>query len=123
MGSKKTYLIAAATVTAVAAIVIYFSVDPAEASWMPKCLFYQLTGYKCAGCGSQRAIHALLHGDLTAAWNFNALLVVAIAPLLFLAWLELRRTRHPRLYARIHTPAAIAATATAIIAWTIFRNL
>ena len=41
----------------------------------PKCLFFSLTGLQCPGCGSQRALHSLLHLDLVAALRYNAYMV------------------------------------------------
>jgi hypothetical protein len=50
---------------------------------LPPCPVFALTGLFCPGCGSTRAMHALLHGDLPRAFAMNPLMVVAI-PLLAL---------------------------------------
>lgn len=52
-------------------------------SVLPPCSFHALTGLYCPGCGSTRALHALLHGDVTQAMAMNPLLVIAL-PLLAL---------------------------------------
>lgn len=69
-----------ALVVAVIAAVVYGMFDPASSAYFPRCGFKVLTGYDCPGCGSQRALHALLHGDISAAWGYNAFLV-ALLPL------------------------------------------
>src|SRR5699024_8703616 len=54
----------------------------------PPCLVYHLTGLYCPGCGSSRAVHALLDGDLRLALRNNAVIVIA-APLVaagFVVW-------------------------------------
>lgn len=48
------------------------------------CLFTNLTGYHCPGCGMTRAVFCVLHGELAEAWACNRLVVV-VFPLL--AWL------------------------------------
>lgn len=73
-------------VGAVAAIAVYFAVDPAGSVWFPKCPLLLATGLECPGCGSQRAVHALLHGDLRGAIESNVLFVVAIPYLLGTLW-------------------------------------
>jgi hypothetical protein len=45
------------------------------------CVFHQVTGLYCPGCGGTRAMHALVHFDLAGALAMNALPFVA-APLL-----------------------------------------
>ena len=37
--------------------------------WGIPCLFHQFTGLSCPGCGTQRALFALLHGHPLAAWH------------------------------------------------------
>lgn len=68
-----------------AAILFWF--DPSHYHFYPTCLFYRTTGLMCPGCGSLRALHQLLHGNLAAAFRFNPLLVLALPAL---AWLGLR---------------------------------
>jgi hypothetical protein len=45
------------------------------------CVFHQVTGLYCPGCGGTRAMHALVHFDLPGALAMNALPFIA-APLL-----------------------------------------
>jgi hypothetical protein len=63
---------------------IYFNYNPATNVWFPKCPFLLATGLKCPGCGSQRAVHALLHFDFHGAFASNALLIVSIPYILLL---------------------------------------
>ncbi len=52
--------------------------DPTEVRWFPRCLFHELTGFDCPGCGTARAIHAAARGDFAAALRFNAVLAIAL---------------------------------------------
>lgn len=68
-------------ITAAGAILLlYFFVEPRNGN-LPKCLFHELTGLYCPGCGGQRSLHALLHGHILAAISYN-LLFVLLMPLL-----------------------------------------
>ena len=51
--------------------VFYYAIDPARNVWVPKCAFHTLTGFSCPACGSQRVLHALLHGRWQEALAFN----------------------------------------------------
>jgi hypothetical protein len=73
--------LALASALGCAAILFWF--DPSQSRFYPRCLFQEATGLLCPGCGSLRAIHQLLHGNLAAALRFNALLVVSLP---VLAW-------------------------------------
>jgi hypothetical protein len=64
-----------ATITAALAAVLY-RFDPDKCSFYPICLFHSTTGLLCPGCGSLRALHQLLHGNIVAAFRFNPLLVL-----------------------------------------------
>ena len=55
-----------------AGAVAYF--DPTTAGFFPVCPLYSMTGFACPGCGLTRGFHALFHGDLLGALDYNALL-------------------------------------------------
>lgn len=59
-------------------IILYKIFDPYNSDYFPKCPFRELTGYKCPGCGSQRAIHYLLNFEIIPALKENVLLVLSI---------------------------------------------
>lgn len=44
------------------------------------CLFREVTGFYCPGCGSGRVVRALLGFDVAAAWRANPLALVALPP-------------------------------------------
>lgn len=62
---------------------IYAGFDPSTNPLFPKCPFYQMTDYKCPGCGSQRAIHDILNLNIGSAWRHNPLILISIPYLLF----------------------------------------
>jgi hypothetical protein len=74
--------------------VVLFLVNPVQCWWLPSCAFHKLTGLYCPGCGSTRAIHALLHGDVASAARFNILAVCGL-PALGLIVLWRRAAIHP----------------------------
>jgi hypothetical protein len=49
-----------------------------QALHLPGCPFFELTGLQCPGCGSTRAVNALLHGSFAKAWHYNALAVLLL---------------------------------------------
>lgn len=102
---------------------LYFIFNPVDSEWAPKCAFHALTGYDCPGCGSQRMLHALLHGDIAGAWRANAFILCLIPLLALMLWSASFRTRHPRLYAVLNSPLAIITVTAALIIWTIARNI
>jgi len=57
--------------------VLFFLLDPAKHDLFPRCIFNSLTGYYCPGCGSQRAIHSLLHLDFAGVVSYNFLFIPA----------------------------------------------
>lgn len=65
---------------------VYFRLDPAQYPF-PRCPVHWLTGWHCPGCGTQRAVHALLHGQVGQAVGFN-LLAALFAPVLVLGAAE-----------------------------------
>jgi hypothetical protein len=49
------------------------------------CLFHNLTGRDCWGCGMTRAMASVAYLDFEAAWDYNRAVVV-VAPLLVWLW-------------------------------------
>ena len=90
---------------------------------MPRCMFHELTGWDCQGCGSQRMLHALLHGNIAEAWHHNALFVTLIPILIPMVYLEFRKDAYPKAYARMNSIPVILTIVFAIITWGIVRNI
>ncbi len=44
----------------------------------PPCIFYEVTGLYCAGCGSGRSLLALLHLDFYAAFRYQPLMFISL---------------------------------------------
>ena len=63
-----------------AAIGVMFAFDPTHMGVFPPCPLHKLTGVWCPGCGSTRALHQLLHGNLMMAFQLNPL-VISLLPL------------------------------------------
>lgn len=120
--AAKKALIAAAILLTVAAIVVLYCFDPMQVSFYPRCPSKLLTGCDCPGCGTLRALHALSHGDVAAAWRFNAALFFALpaAVVFFIG----DRPRAPRwASAAAHWRYSPVILLAAIVLWTVFRNL
>jgi hypothetical protein len=101
---------------ALAALVALWWWDPAVDGPAPPCPFLWLTGLLCAGCGVLRAIHALLHGDLVAAWFLNPLFVLAL-PLTLVAALA------SALGWRLSRPPVALMSVLMLVLFTVLRNL
>ena len=107
---------------AIFAVCIYAKFDP-ETTPFPKCPFYWATGLKCPGCGSQRALHQLLHLRVGAAFGYNACLVLFIPILLFLFSAEFLRDKAPGYYRASRHPALGWTALGLILLWWVFRNI
>lgn len=123
MGRKRIFLFSAIAIGIICFIAIYLLFDPSNSRFFPKCPFLMLTGLKCPGCGSQRAIHALLCGDILSAFRYNALLVISLPIILLYGIAELLRTRYNALYRKLNSPTAIWAIFVIVVLWWILRNI
>lgn len=102
---------------------IYYIFDPTHLALFPKCPFLLLTGLKCPGCGSQRAIHSLLHLDFATAFQYNMLLVSSLPLVTILIYGEIHRKSNPCLYAHIHNVKGMYFYLGVVISWWIVRNI
>lgn len=69
-------------VMALLGICAFYFFNPATTSYFFSCPFKTITSFDCPGCGSQRAIHQLLHGNFVKAFYLNPLLLCSL-PILF----------------------------------------
>lgn len=104
-------------------LLVYSRFSPEESGWFPKCIFLQLTGLKCPGCGSQRVIHSLLHLDVRKAFEANAFLVLSLPYIAALLTSVALKDRHPRFYIALNSVPVIIAICVLVIAWWIVRNI
>jgi len=106
------------------AVVLLRVFDPATSGVFPPCPVRYFTGWYCPGCGSLRALHQLLHGNLQAAWAMNPLAVLLLPFLAYgLASFALFQIRGQGLPQPFLRPAWIRALCVAIILFGIARNL
>lgn len=111
------------TILVVVLGIAYYVFNPNDSKLFPKCPFYVLTGYKCPGCGSQRAMHYLLNCDIIKAYKENALLVLSIPLIGILLYGECNRKKKPQLYCWLNSLQLIWVCFSIIIIWWIGRNL
>ncbi|WP_287211904.1 DUF2752 domain-containing protein [Muribaculum sp.] len=83
----------------------------------------QVTGFKCPGCGSQRAVHAILNGDMVTAWRMNAFLVAAIPVIAVMLVAELMRTRNRAFYKSVNSRVVVLSVLFLIVMWWVLRNI
>lgn len=102
-------------------LLLYALVDPAL-GYFPNCQIYRWTGVRCPGCGTQRALHALLGGRLGQALHYNYFLLVMLpVGLLYLA-LPRYGERWPRLARLLRHPATLLLLALLTLGWVVLRN-
>ena len=107
-----------------AAVTIYGLFDPAKYAFFPKCPFVMLTGgLRCPGCGSQRAIHALLHLDIKDAFLYNPMVIISIPFLILLVTASIIKDTHPGFYKKMNSSLLVKLLLILIIFWRIFRNI
>ncbi|MDR2801840.1 MAG: DUF2752 domain-containing protein [Prevotellaceae bacterium] len=122
---KKKIILTLAIVSILAGVSIYFVVNPSESIYFPPCPFYLLTGFQCPGCGSQRAIHSLLHLDFKQAFLYNPLLIPALLLVGLLVYLGHfgGKNRFPHLYRTLSGTKFTWAVFIVIVLFGIGRNV
>jgi hypothetical protein len=106
---------------AVVVLVALWRVDPSTSAVFPPCLFRAFTGWQCPGCGSARALHALLHGHWVDALRLNPLAVAAL-PLAVAECLYNAGGGRPSLLSRLGSRSTLAIAA-AVILFGVARNV
>ena len=74
---KRIAITVAAAFFAAAALVYLYFTGEGEGAGIP-CVFYQVTGFYCSGCGASRALRSVLHLDFYRALRYNAIFTLAL---------------------------------------------
>lgn len=105
--------------------VVFYSFNPQSSSYFLKCPIFFFTGYLCPGCGSQRAMHELLHLNIKKAFEYNALFVTLIPYVILAIALNTKPLRYyfPQTRKLFFNPLAILILLGIAIAFSVFRNI
>lgn len=122
---KKIGVAVAISLVLVATAFFFYTFDPEKVVLFPKCPFLLTTGYECPGCGSQRALHSILHLNFKSAFSHNALILFLIPYILFGAYLEFfnGKNRFPKLEKFFFGKWAAIIVVSVIIVYWVVRNL
>jgi hypothetical protein len=85
---KKRLFYAAVLLTIVAVSIVLKLNHPSEIRGLPACPSISGLGVTCPGCGSLRATHLLLNGDIASAWRHNPALLILGVPAFGLLLIE-----------------------------------
>lgn len=81
---RKLIVVSFSIIFPIIIITLYYFYNEANSAWSMQCTFHQVTGLQCPGCGGQRALHHLLHGNLITSLRYNALFVIFIPFFIYL---------------------------------------
>jgi hypothetical protein len=101
---------------------LLFFFNPATTPIYPSCAFHEMTGLYCPGCGSTRALHYLLHGELREALRYNALFVLVL-PLLGTIFFVYAIRRRPSTTTPRWQWRWLAVLVTLIVVFGVVRNI
>lgn len=111
-----------AVVSVIATVLLLF--PPTQYSFYPQCPIYRYLHIQCPGCGTTRAIAALLHGHLVLALRLNALTTLLMPPATIYGFFCYHRFLQRKPFHRFQMPTAAIYSALAIAAiFTFARNL
>lgn len=128
----KTILKAATLIAGGAALLLTYINLAAPRGLLLRCPVKWATGLSCPGCGSQRALAAVMEGDLHTALTVNLLLPPLAIYLIALLACRIAAgtqkagkpaTRAARMQRSLTSPTALWTILAAVAAWTVIRNL
>lgn len=105
-------------------VAMLYTFDPRNGDAYPVCPFFGLTGYHCPGCGTLRALHQLLHGNVIGAFGYNPLMILSLPFIAYSYAAGATRAFHVPLLPRIFIPPAwIWALLVGVVAFWVLRNV
>lgn len=113
----------AVLVAGVAGAGYLYGTDPHEPGHLlPQCPFRYLTGLLCPACGGTRMVYDLMHGQFTAAWHDNRVLLLASPFALVLLGRWFAEGVRGRRWRPTLSPRAQVLVLMVAVAWTVVRN-
>ena len=103
----------------------YYFVNPNIQHFPIQCPWRLCTGTLCPACGSQRALHALAHGNIAQALSYNYFFILSIPYALLavlVSWYNFRH-RLDGLKRVVFHPITLKAYVVIFMLWWIVRNL
>lgn len=117
-------LAAAGTLTVVSGASVVWYFNPSNVNFLPVCPLYSMTGIACPGCGLTRGFHALFHGDILTALDYNAMLPIFSLVLgYFFLSMFLVAVRGRGLSTNYLKPRFVWAFAILTLSFAVLRNL
>jgi len=115
---------AAGAIAMLGGATVVWAYDPSQTHILPVCPLYALTGFACPGCGLTRGFHALFHGDVITALDFNALIPIwtVFFGYLFIS-LMLTAVRGRGLPWRWISPGMLVGLLVLLLTFGVLRNL
>ena len=105
-------------------LALYFNWDPSNTALFPKCPFHEVTGIYCPGCGSQRAIHDIINGNLLDGFRHNYLILMVIFVVLYEGYIIFRRLVFKQAGKNLlHNPKVTNTILLLVLLFWVFRNI
>ena len=105
-------------------LALYFYWSPSDSNLFPKCPLFSITGIYCPGCGSQRAAHQILNGNIIDGIRHNYLIALLAIVLLYQGFVyimnDLLKKNIPNV---LHKSKVTYGILIAIILFWILRNI
>lgn len=122
--SKKIVIYTSIVIVFLGMLSLYFFWNPSNHAFFPKCPFYALTGIFCPGCGSQRAIHKLINGEIVEGIRHNYLILLLFVVLGYQSILFLLNKFTTTTYKNLtHKPITTKVILVIVILFWILRNI
>ena len=119
-----TFALAAAPLALIALAALLVRFPPEQYGFYPRCPVYAYLHLECPGCGSTRALAALLGGHVLAALKLNALTtLLAPAALAYGAMCYVQLLRRRSIWLPQPSPRTLRAAFAVTLLFTVLRNL
>lgn len=120
----KISLIILAVIGCISILSLFFLYNPLQYDFFPKCPIHTYTGTHCPGCGSQRAIHKILNGQIIEGLKHNLLIPLILVVLIYDITIKaLNRLLRKKITNLLHKPIVTISILVIIILYWILRNI